>query len=260
MKPPFSYYGGKTRLAARIVEHLPPHEHYVEPYAGGLSVLLAKERSKMETVNDLDHDLMTFWRVLRDQPEELIRVCAATPNSREEFEVALDLNDLNDLGEIEHARRVWVRLSQGLKGSIKSGRKSWCNFIRNDHESSTRPRYLEAYVGRMNEVANRLYSVSLDCRPALEVIELYGKHPSVCLYVDPPYLGAEKVHANTETDHLDLAMVLHETKASVVLSGYTSPLYESLYGGWERAEFAAVSGRGVGRAKLTEVLWIKEAS
>ena len=70
-RPPFAYFGGKTRLAPLIAAAMPSHEHYVEPFGGSLAVLLAKPRSRMETVNDLDGDLMTFWRVLRDQPDEL---------------------------------------------------------------------------------------------------------------------------------------------------------------------------------------------
>lgn len=85
MKPPFAYYGGKTRIADQITALLPPHKHYVEPFAGSLAVLLAKTPSRMETVNDLDNRLMTFWRVLRERPDELIRVCALTPHSRVEY-------------------------------------------------------------------------------------------------------------------------------------------------------------------------------
>ncbi|MFF7576840.1 DNA adenine methylase [Streptomyces sp. NPDC008061] len=84
MKSPVPYFGGKQRLASWIVSLLPEHDHYVEPFAGSLSVLLAKQPSRMETVNDLDGELMTFWRVLRDQPEQLIRACMLTPHSRAE--------------------------------------------------------------------------------------------------------------------------------------------------------------------------------
>lgn len=81
MRPPIAYYGGKQRVAQAISSMLPAHSHYVEPFAASLAVLLAKPASRLETVNDLDGDLMTFWRVLRDQPQELTRACALTPHS-----------------------------------------------------------------------------------------------------------------------------------------------------------------------------------
>jgi DNA adenine methylase len=113
LRPPFAYYGGKTKLAGTIAALLPDHLHYVEPFAGSLAVLLAKPRSRMETVNDLDGALINFWRVLRDRPLELARVCALTPHSRAEWEACADLDTGDDL---EQARRVWVRLSQGRSG------------------------------------------------------------------------------------------------------------------------------------------------
>lgn len=112
MKPPFTYFGGKTRIAGQIAALLPAHEHYVEPFAGSLAVLLAKPPSMMETVSDLDGDLMNFWRVLRDRPHDLERACALTPHSRAEhqgsYEPAAD--------DLERARRIWIRLTQGRSG------------------------------------------------------------------------------------------------------------------------------------------------
>src|SRR5690625_2593503 len=116
VKPPFAYYGGKTTLAPQIAALLPTHDHYVEPFAGSLAVLLAKTPSRAETVNDLDGDLMTFWRVLRDRPDELERACALTPHSRTELAVAKDLAVEDDL---ERARRVFVRLTQSRSHSMK---------------------------------------------------------------------------------------------------------------------------------------------
>src|SRR5699024_1053608 len=110
LKPPFSYYGGKTTLAPQIAKLLPAHDHHVEPLAGSLAVLLAKPRSSRETVNDLDKNLMTFWKVLREKPEELERLARLTPHSRKEFEISENLDSKSD---IEKARRVWVRLTQG---------------------------------------------------------------------------------------------------------------------------------------------------
>ena len=115
--PPFIYYGGKSRLAAQIAAMLPEHRQYVEPFAGGLSVLLAKRPSRLETVSDIDGDLMVFWRMLRDQPAELARVCAMTPHSRAERDLALQRPP--DLSDVERARRVWVCLSQGRSGTLR---------------------------------------------------------------------------------------------------------------------------------------------
>lgn len=81
MKPPVIYYGAKTRVADQIVRMFPDHAHYIEPYCGSLAVLLAKPPSKMETVNDLDGDLVHFWRMLRNRTAELERACALTPHS-----------------------------------------------------------------------------------------------------------------------------------------------------------------------------------
>ena len=87
LRPPIPYFGGKQTIAQRVITEMPGHKHYVEPFCGSLAVLLAKEPVAHETVNDLDGDLVNFWRVLRDQPEALARVCALTPHSRGEFSV-----------------------------------------------------------------------------------------------------------------------------------------------------------------------------
>lgn len=88
LTPPIGYFGSKVKVAPRIVDLLPPHRGYVEPYAGSPSVLLAKMPAPFEVVNDIDQDLVTFWRVLRDQPEDLTRVCSLTPHSRVECAAA----------------------------------------------------------------------------------------------------------------------------------------------------------------------------
>lgn len=122
LKPPFTYFGGKTTIAAQIAAVLPAHEHYVEPFAGSLAVLLAKRPAPMETVNDLDGVLMNFWRVLRDRPQDLARVCALTPHARAE---ALSVAGPPStwpagLDELELARLVSAR-RRGMAGLTGSG-------------------------------------------------------------------------------------------------------------------------------------------
>lgn len=259
-RPPFTYYGGKTSIAARIVDVLPQHKHYVEPFAGSLAVLLAKPRSHFETVNDLDGDLVMFWRVLRDRGPELATACALTPHSRTEHAASFDL-DVDD--DIERARRVWVRLSQGRGGLRRTGWRFYRDAAR---ATGSIPWTLNAYVTRMLEATERLAGVSLECRPALRLIEEYGQHPNVLLYIDPPYLGTTRAPGNnymhelrTEAEHRELAEALRGCSASVVLSGYPSHLYDDLYDGWTRIEIPAFTGNGTTTGRhggRTEVLWI----
>lgn len=255
--PPVPYFGGKQRIAKVISDLLPEHEHYVEPYAGGLSVLLAKTPSKIETVNDLDEDIVTFWRVLRDRPDDLANACALTPHSRAEHRSCHDRDDSMD--EVERARRVWVQLTQGRTGTLL--RTGWR--FHGDPAGTTlgMPAYLTGYLARFAPAVERLHRVSLECRPALEVIDTYGRHDGVLLYVDPPYLGTTRTGRGyrhempDEDDHRQLAAALQSARAAVVLSGYHSPLYDELYDGWNTHEIAASTGQGSTWKERTEVLW-----
>lgn len=253
IKPPFAYYGGKTTLAPKIADLLPAHDHYVEPFAGSLAVLLAKKQSPMETVNDLDGDLVTFWRVLRDQPDDLFRACELSPHSREEYAASADLSA--GLTDVERARRVWVRLTQGRSHSMKP--TGW--WTRKANAGHSPPEYCASYLARMTEAAKRIRGVSLECRDALDVIRDYGSEPSVCIYADPPYVGSTRAtnygHEMTEdSQHEVFAQACHDAKARIVISGYGSDLYDSLFPDWYRIELKAPT-RLSGTTAPPEVIW-----
>lgn len=260
MKPPISYFGGKISIGPAVASLLPSHGHYVEPYCGSLAVLLAKQPSAHETVNDLDRRLMTFWRVLRDQPEELARVCALTPHSRAEHQAAMPLDATDDL---ELARQVYIRLTQGRNGVLRKSGSGWRYFVKPIGATSM-PDYLTSYFTRLAPAAERLQHVSLESLPALEIIAKYGAEPDALLYVDPPYLGETRQRTwdgyehemRAETDHRELAEALHASKAAVVLSGYPSALYDrELYAGWDRHTIATGTGQAGNWQNRTEVLW-----
>lgn len=259
--PPMAYYGGKTRLADRIAALLPPHEHYVEPFAGSLAVLLAKKPSRIETVNDRDQLLMAFWRALRDQPESLARACALTPHSRAEYvdsQAVLADGLIDELDEVEKARLVWVQISQGRAGTLR--KTGWRYYVDPAGTNASMPDYLDAYVHRMSAAAERLHRVSLECRPGLEVVQQYGAFETTCLYVDPPYLGSVRarnyrIEMCAEDDHRRLLDALLEARAAVVLSGYANDLYDGALAGWDRVEIAATTGQGGTSQKRTEVIW-----
>jgi DNA adenine methylase len=264
VRPPVPYFGGKIKLGPAIAALLPAHQHYVEPYGGSLAVLLAKPRSPFETVNDLDAELMTFWRVLRDRAADLVRVCALTPHSRAEHQAAYEPAE----DDLEVARRVWVQLTQG-RGGVRS-RTGWRHYQQPAGVANV-PTYLRGYVERMPPAAERLADVSLECMPALDIVAKYGQSPDVLLYVDPPYLGESRaaddptsrartrryLHEMFDADsHKRLAEALRQCQAAVVVSGYPSDLYDlELYADWHRRTFATNTGQGGTWSERTEVLW-----
>lgn len=257
--PPIPYYGAKAMMAPRIAALLQPHEHYVEPFAGSLAVLLAKRPSTLETVNDLDGHLVTFWRVVRDHPDELVSLIDATPHSRAEYGAALELD--GPLSDVERARRVFTRIVQGRMGAlVKTGwRYKVDGSARVDHVSGE----MRRFRARLVLAADRLRSVQIENMDALDLIARYGVERSTLIYADPPYLaetrasvGHYRIEMPDPEQHRALAEVLKACTATVVLSGYRSTLYDELYEGWFVEEWPTVTmNGGQGRKATCEVLW-----
>jgi DNA adenine methylase len=264
VKPPFAYYGGKIGLARRIVDLLPPHRTYIEPFFGSGAVLFAKPPALCEIVNDVDHDVVTFFRVLRDRTDELIDLCALTPHARLEYESAdLDETELDDL---ERARRFWVRVNQSFAKT--AGRRTGWSITTARNQSV--PGSILGRIARFAACAERLMHCSIECCDAADLIDRLATAETV-VYADPPYLGetrrgwdrqrpADYAHdMGDEARHRRLAEVLHATPAAVLLSGYHSPLYEDLYADWPRIEVPVLvhSSNAVtaDRGERTEVIW-----
>lgn len=261
MKPPFPYYGSKGRLAGRIVDLMPRHRVYVEPFAGSAAVLFSKPPAPVEVINDLDRNVVTFFRVLRSREDELIRALRFTPYSREEY-AAADLAD-DSIDDLERARRFFIRATQGHNAAGSGGRAGWSNGIRARHTDATATTNL---VDRLYQIADRLRTVVVEHRDALDLIAVHDA-PDTVFYLDPPYLsvtrrsGRDYAHeADSEDFHRMLAAALSDAKGTVLLSGYPSPLYEELYVGWDRLEVsvhrATTNQRGrTGVERGTEVVW-----
>lgn len=263
MRPPFAYYGGKTVLAPRIVALMPAHRVYCEPFAGSLAVLLAKPPAAHEVVNDLDGDVVNFWRQMRERPEDLERACRLSPYARAEFEACRDL-DVNE--DLERARRWWVRVTQSFARTGPTG-SGWSTGMT---RSQSRAAACVSMCDRMSMVVERIRPVVIECRDAAEVIAVYDA-PDAVHYVDPPYLaaarrksgetsglGAYATEMGDPESHIRLAEVLRACEGTVLLSGYASPLYEDLYAGWERIEWdvaLSTANRKGESSRAVEVLW-----
>jgi DNA adenine methylase len=253
-------------LASKIVALMPPHLHYVEPYAGGLAVLLAKDpESVSEVANDLNGDLTTFWQVLQDEGlfASLVRRLEATPFS--EFEFKLHRRALSELSEelspVARAAAFFVVCRQGLAGRGREFTPLTRTRTRRNMNAEASA-WLNAIEGLV-AVHERMKRIVVLNRPALEVIQSQDG-PDTLFYCDPPYLHqtrtAKKVYGRFEmktAEHRQLLDVLLGCKGKVMLSGYPSKLYDEVLAGWARHTFDLRNNAAAGRKKNreTEVLW-----
>lgn len=254
-RPALRYYGGKWNLAPWIISYFPKHLNYVEPCGGAASVLLQKPRSPLETYNDLDGNVVNFFRILRDQPDELIRKIRLTPWARAEYMASCETSDNN----LESARRFFVSLWMSMQGGHhEKTSQTW----RAQHHCDTRGNYDMMYLQPQNliKVAERFFSVQIDNRSAQDVILRYDNQDAL-IYFDPPYVSetrAQDDRYRLETDdlfHVEAATLLHQCAGYVVVSGYACPLYTDLYErhGWQRVDKEAQTNSG---GKRIESLWI----
>jgi DNA adenine methylase len=266
VRAPTSYFGGKSRLAPWIASLLPPHRTYVEPYFGSGAVLFAKPPSHTEIVNDLDGEIVNFFRVLRDRWDDLERACLLTPYAREEY-TACQIDP--SLDPVERARRWFVRVNASISHTPRN--TGWAVARAADGGGGSDHAHKFAnYVGRFAAAAARLQRVQIDNRPALEVIAKHD-HPATCFYVDPPYVqdvrslrtkrrGTDyRVDQSDPAEHRALAETLRACRGTVLLSGYEGELYAELYADWCRADRRVMipTGNGSGRAAKwgVEVIW-----
>ncbi|MFO0848313.1 MAG: DNA adenine methylase [Gemmataceae bacterium] len=268
LTPPLKWHGGKHYLARRIVALMPPHVHYVEPFAGGLSVLLAKDPEKVsEVVNDIDTHLTNFWRVLADthQFAHMQRIAEATPFSEPEWDESAAR--LDDPDPAARAVAFFVRCRQSLAGRQDNFAAISRNRIRrgmNEQASA----WLSAVEG-LPAVHERLKRVVILCRSAEDVIRTQDG-PGTLFYCDPPYVPeartAPKVYAHEMTleQHGRLLQRLSRIKGKFLLSGYDHWLYQAAAErwGWHRHEFDVPNHAAGGETKrrMTEVVWTNFAA
>lgn len=269
-RPVLRYHGGKFRIANWIVSFFPDHLCYLEPYGGGASVLMRKDRVGTEIYNDLDGDVVNLFRVLKshDMAAELWHRLRFTPFARAEFDAAY--SDPTD--PIDQAHKLIVRSFMG-HGSDSATRRSQPGFRtkRTNAGSFTKSPAVEfaSYPDAIHGFHERLAGCVIENRPAIDLIGQFDT-PNTLLYADPPYIISSRSlmrgsvnsahgyrHEMTDDDHRALADRLRKSTSMVVLSGYASDLYDQeLYPDWQRFERKANAEGGVSR---TEVVWLNPA-
>jgi DNA adenine methylase len=262
-RPALRYHGGKFRLAPWLMQFFPPHGCYVEPYGGAAGVLLRKPRAYAEVYNDLDGDVVNFFRVLRDplQRADLIEACRLTPYAREEFEVAYEPTD----DPLERARRTCVRAAMGF-GSAGATKGSTGFRIDTRRKYGTAQHNWADYPDALASIGERLAGVLIENRDAIDVMQSHDG-PDTLHFVDPPYTHDTRHMRNKggyrhELDidgHSRLIDAVRAVDGMVVLCGYDNPLYRRLLAEWQvHTTTARISG-GRGTSLRTECVWINQA-
>ena len=230
----FGWYGGKYSHLDWLLPLLPEAHHYCEPFAGSGAVLLNRVPSPVETYNDLDGEVVNFFRVLREQKEALTEAIGLTPFSREEFGIACLLEP--EILPLERARRFYVRARQvrtGLAQKASIGRWANCKDTSRAGMSGVVSRWLGG-VEALPAIADRLLRVQIENRPATNVIQLYDS-PQTLFYCDPPYLHETRGDINaygyemTDAQHQELSEVLNAVSGKAAISNYQCALMDRLY-------------------------------
>lgn len=222
----------------------------IEPFAGSLAVLFNKQRSHIETVNDIDEEIVNFFRVLRDRSKELERVIEFTPFSRSEYKAAYELSE----DELERARRFAVRCWMGFgcgnlyQNGFKSGQQT----------NSPNPAKAWGELPETLKMATeRLKGVQIECLPAIELIKRYNTE-DVFIYSDPPYLHETRKkylykYEMQDSEHEELLKAMVEHPGKILLSGYDNDMYNDILSGWHKVQKKTNAECGYSRM---ETLWM----
>jgi len=247
---PIYYMGGKYYMLKYLLELIPPHFTYVEVFGGAAALLFAKQPSPVEVYNDIDSDLVNFFRVLRDpdKSKRLQELLLLTPYSREEYEFCKKNYSDPNCDDVERARRFFVAIRQSF-----SGYSGWSYSVKHSRQgmASTCSRWLNA-IESLPEFHRRIIRVQIEHLDFRDCIRKYD-HEDCFFYLDPPYIleKGNNYYRYTMTidDHKEMVELLLSVKGKVMLSGYAHPVYETLERcGWTRKDYRQVV-RSLGRTR-----------
>lgn len=226
--------GGKGKQLNELLPLVPQTRIYVEPFGGGCSVLLNRERSEVEVYNDLDSALVNLFEVLRgqDSAAEFARLVDLTPYSREVFESCLTFEGIAN--PVYRAVAFYTVLNQSISGKRLASKGDWARG-RNDNLAA---RWFQRQE-KLGAIHERIRHVQIECRDALDILQEWDTAETT-FYCDPPYIldtrRGKRYYAVEPGDdyHTELVDVLLRVRGNVVLSGYDHPTYFRLVeeGGW----------------------------
>ena len=221
MTGPISYIGGKNRLAQKIISLFPEHTTYVEAFTGGGQVFFHKTPSKVEVLNDLDSEVVNFFRICQGHHQELVRHLRYVLVSRRWYELFAQ-TPANILTDIQRAARFLYLQKNSFGGRVV--RQSYSFHV------VQKPGYSPAKIPHLiKQTHERLRAVQLECLPYEQALQKYDR-PTTLFYLDPPYWGRQLYKFNfSASDFRDLARRLAALKGKFILSLNDLPEVRSLF-------------------------------
>lgn len=261
MRRVLNYPGSKWNIASKLVELVPSHHSYLEPYFGSGALLFNKQASNIETVNDLDGEVVNLFKCIQHDSERLSRFVMTTPFSREVYNRQFDPEDSYE-DPFQRAAKFLIRCWQGYGFRTNGHKVGW----KTDVQGRERAYALWNWYRLPNwiiEIAERLRTVQIENQPALKVIERFN-NPRVFMYLDPPYLLSVRSarqkqykHEMTDTDHEVLLKTILSSQAKIMISGYESDMYNEYLREWRKEYFTSCAEQEKPRQ---EVVWMNYAS
>ena len=253
MKAVMKYPGSKWSIADWIISFFPEHHSYLETFFGSGAVLFNKPRSNIETVNDLDGNVVNLFEWIRKDPERLAREIYLTPYARQIYDDAFKTVPADSFGK---AVNFYIRLNMGHGFRTTGEKVGWKNDVQGREKAYAASDWCNL-PEKIMKAAERIRGVQIENRPAVELIERFN-NPKVLIYADPPYVlstrhGKQYRHEMDDKQQNDLIDVLLAHKGPVMLSGYDSALYNDRLSGWYREETTCYSQVS---SKKREILWM----
>lgn len=253
MKAIMKYPGSKWRIAKWIINHFPEHHSYLEAFFGSGAVLFNKPRSNIETVNDLDGNVVNLFEWIKRDPEKLAHEIYYTPYARQVYD---DTYTTVPEDSLQKAISFYIRLNMGYGFRTNGEKVGWKNDIQGREKAYAAQDWL-SLPDKIIQAAERLRGVQIECRPAIEVIKRFN-YPNVLVYLDPPYVlstrhGKQYRHEMNDPDHEELIDTAKAHKGPVLISGYDSELYNTELKDWYREEITCYT-QSISQKR--EVLWM----
>lgn len=255
MRNVLKYPGSKWNIANQLVNLIPEHHSYVEPFFGSGAVLFNKPISDIETINDLDSDVTNLFQCIQMDSERLARMVMTTPFSREVYENQF-INERMNITDFQRAANFLVRCWQGHGFRTNGYKVGWKNDVVGREKAYALWNWYRLPEWII-EIAERLRMVQIENRPAVEVIKRFN-YGNVFMYIDPPYVlgtrrGKQYRHEMSDAEHEELLKLILQSTAKIMISGYESDMYNDYLAGWEKKKFSSCAEQGKSRQ---EVVWM----